>query len=170
MKKLLSLIIFFLITGFIGCSEEKDIDRFFEKKMSEMHKGASDYEYSKIYKEINVISENDAVIIFTENDKGEEKIFIAYLKKENSRWNWMHTRGTTVDSPIKYNYMNNEPYIYSGAISDNSISKVYVGDKEAKIIDIDDEKRFWYSINDSTSAQVKIIKNNGEEEILDQQI
>ncbi len=167
MKKLLALIILFCITGFIGCSSDKDVDKFFKKKMTEMHKKDSDYKYSKIYQEMNVISKDDAVIIFTESNKDEEKIFIAYLKEENNKWNWIQTRGTTWDSTIKYNYMNNEPYIYSGAISDNSISKVYVGDKEAKIINIDDEKKFWYSVNDSTSDKVKIIKDNGEEELLE---
>ncbi|ATP40761.1 hypothetical protein CSE16_12265 [Solibacillus sp. R5-41] len=61
--------------------------------------------------------------------------------------------------------MNSEPYIYSCAINDNSIAKVYAGDEQATIIDVEGEKRFWFAISPIKYVKVKVVKIDGTEEI-----
>ncbi|MFF2288942.1 hypothetical protein [Peribacillus butanolivorans] len=64
--------------------------------------------------------------------------------------------------------MNQVPYIYSGAISDNSISEIYAGDEPAKIIKVEGDKRFWYAISDVKDIEVKVVKKDGAEEIIEE--
>ncbi|WP_212376998.1 hypothetical protein [Alkaliphilus sp. B6464] len=64
--------------------------------------------------------------------------------------------------------MNQVPYIYSGAISNKTISEVYVGEEPAKIIEVEGDKGFWYAISDIKDVQVKIVKNGGTQEIIEE--
>jgi hypothetical protein len=152
----------------MGCSKEKTFEDFFQKKMNEMNKGEKDYSYSLIHKEFNVVHENDAIAIFIENKRQEETIFIAYYEKENGNWNWRQTRGSRWDSPIRWWSMNRFPYIYLGAINDNFISEVYAGEIPATIIEVEGDKRFWYAISDVKDVQVKVVKSDGTQEIVEQ--
>ena len=64
--------------------------------------------------------------------------------------------------------MSMVPYIYSGAISDDTIKKVYVGQEEAKIIRVKKNKRFWFAISTYKDVDVKFIKEDGTEELIEQ--
>ncbi|WP_188006737.1 hypothetical protein GGGNBK_05100 [Sporosarcina sp. ANT_H38] len=64
--------------------------------------------------------------------------------------------------------MNQPPYIYSGAISDNSILEVYVGDEPSKIISVEGEKRFWYAISPTKDVEITLIKDDGSKEIIEE--
>lgn len=168
LKKQIFFAFLICITLLIGCSKEKTFEDFFSKEMNEMNKGEKDYSYSLLHKEFNVVHENDAIAIFIENKHQEETIFIAYFEKENGNWNWRQTRGTRWDSPIRWHSMNRVPYIYLGAINDNFISKVYAGKIPATIIEIEGDKRFWYAISDVKDVQVKVVKSDGTQEIMEQ--
>ncbi|MBI6875341.1 hypothetical protein [Clostridium aciditolerans] len=168
MKKQIFSLFLICIVLLIGCSKEETFENFFHTTMGKMHKGSKYYSYSLIHKEMNVVHENDAIAIFVENDQQEEKIFIAYFEKEKDKWNWRHTRGAQWDSPIKWSSMNQVPYIYSGAINDKSISEVYAGEKPAKIIEVKGDKRFWYAVSDVKDVQVKAIKSDGTQEIIEE--
>jgi len=72
------------------------------------------------------------------------------------------------ENPTKWSAMNQIPYIYSGTINDKSISEVLVGKEIAKIIEVEGDKRFWYAISDIKDIQVRIIKNNGTQEIMEE--
>lgn len=169
-RKLKKQIFLFLIciALLIGCSREETFEKFFHTTMDEMHKGEKNYSYSLIYKEMNVVHKDDAIAIFIENNLQEEKIFIGYFEKENDKWNWRQTRGAKWDSSIKWSSMNRVPYIYSGAINDKSISEVYVGKEPAKIIKVEGDKKFWYAISGVKDVQVKAVKSDGTQEIMEQ--
>ena len=64
--------------------------------------------------------------------------------------------------------MNQIPYIYLGAIKDNSITKVYVGEIPATIIEVEGNKRIWYAISGAKDVQVKVVKGDGTEEIMEE--
>ncbi|GIP27227.1 hypothetical protein J23TS9_23570 [Paenibacillus sp. J23TS9] len=64
--------------------------------------------------------------------------------------------------------MQDEPYIFSGTINDNSISKVFVGEEQAKIIDVDGDKRYWYAISHVKDAVVKRVKKDGTQEVVEE--
>jgi uncharacterized GH25 family protein len=166
LKKQILFIILICMALLIGCSKEVTFENFFHTTMDKMHEGEKDYSYSLIYTEMNVVHKNDTIAIFKENNIQEETIFIAYFERENDNWSWRQTRGTKWDSPLKWSSMNHTPYIYSGAIKDKSISEVLVGEEPAKIIDVEGDKRFWYAVSDITDAQVKVIKNDGAQEIV----
>ena len=63
--------------------------------------------------------------------------------------------------------MDDIPYIYSGAIIDSSIEEIYAGREKALIIDVEGNKRFWYAISSTKEVQVKFIRNDGSEEIVE---
>ena len=91
--------------------------------MKEMHLGEENFSYSLVDKQFDLVHEDDAIAVFTEHKNQEEKIFIAYFEKVNNQWEWKHTRGAKWNSPVKWSSMNSEPYIYSGAINDNTIAE-----------------------------------------------
>lgn len=134
-----------------------------------MHIGENDYTYSLVHTELNVVHEEDGIVIFKEhNDHEGEQIYIAYLEKEDNHWEWKYTRGAKWNSPVKWSSMNQPPYIYSGAISDPFITEVYAGDEPAKIIPVEDDKRFWYAISPIKDVKVKMVKEDGSEEIIEE--
>lgn len=132
-----------------------------------MHIGEQDYFYKLVYKEFNVVNEDDAVAVFKESNKHGDQIFIAYLEKQDKQWRWMQTRGAEWNSPVKWSSMNQTPYIYSGTLSGNSISEVYVGDEPAKIINVEEGKRFWYVISPIKEVEVMMVKEDGKKEIIE---
>lgn len=69
---------------------------------------------------------------------------------------------------VKWSAMNEEPYIYSGTISDPSIREVYAGDERAKIIDVEDGKRFWYAISSEKEVEVKMAMADGSQEVTEE--
>lgn len=151
----------------VGSSQEQTFESFFYEKIKDMH-GKVEYSIQLVQKEFNVVHEDDAIAIFREIRDGEDKIFIAYLEIVDNQWKWIQTRGSSWDSPVKWSSMDQPPYIYSGAISDNSISEVYVGDEPSKIIDIEDDKRFWYAISPTNDVEVTIIKKDGSKENIEE--
>ncbi|WP_100405593.1 hypothetical protein [Bacillus solitudinis] len=165
-----------IITGFlfcivflVGCSNEQTFEDFFHQKMKEMHKGEKSYSYSLVHTELNAVHEDDGIAVFKErNNNQEEQIYIAYLEKEGNQWEWKRTRGAEWNTPVKWSSMNQPPYIYSGAISDSSIIEVYAGDEPAKIINIEDDKSFWYAISPIKDVIVKMVKEDGIEEIIEE--
>ncbi|MFB7642834.1 hypothetical protein [Peribacillus butanolivorans] len=165
-KILFTFIIYLALLG--GCSQEQTFEDFFHTTMDKMHKGEKNYSYSLIHKEMNAVHKNDAIAIFKEHNLNGEQIFIAYFEKEDNKWNWKGTRGAEWDTPVQWSSMYEVTYIYSGAISDESISEVNVGDKIAKIIKVEDNKRFWYGISDVKDAEVKIVKKDGTQETVEE--
>jgi hypothetical protein len=150
-----------------GSSQEQIFESFFHEKMKDMHIEEVGVSYELVQKEFNVVHEDDAIAVFREeNSDGEEKIFIAYLVKVDNQWKWIQTRGTEWNSPVKWSSMNQPPYIYSGAISDNSIFEVYVGDEPSKIINVEGKKRYWYAISPTKDVEISIIKDDGSKEII----
>lgn len=170
MKKQIICMVLICITLLTGCSKKSAFDDYFHKTMKEMHKGEKDYSYSLIHNEFNIVHENDAIAMFVENKDQEETIFIAYYEKQNGDWEWRQTRGTRWESPIKWESMNNPPYIYLGAIDDNSISEMYAGDTLATMINIEGDKRCWYALSDEKDVEVKAIKKDGTKEIVEQYV
>lgn len=136
--------------------------------MQNMHFGQKNNSYTLIHTEMNVSQENDAVAIFTEPHQQDERILIAYFEKENGKWNWIRTTGTEWNSPIRWTSMHQIPYIYAGTIRDNAITKVYVGNQNAKIINVEGTRRFWYAVSDTEWAEVKFEKDDGTQEMIEQ--
>lgn len=126
------------------------------------------YSYSLIHQEQNVVHPDDAIAIYKEHNLQGEQIFIAYFEKENGYWNWKQSRGAEWDWPLKWTSMNKVPYIYSGAIKDGSIKEIYAGQAKAKIIDVENDKRFWYAISNEKDVDVKYVKEDGTQEIINE--
>ncbi|MEQ2525069.1 hypothetical protein WMO40_00035 [Bacillaceae bacterium CLA-AA-H227] len=155
------------IIGNTTHSSGETFEGFFHRKMKEMHQDEENFTYSLVHTEMNAVHKDDMIAVFKErNSNSEEKIYIAYIEKEGSQWEWKRTRGAEWDSPVKWSSMDKIPYIYSGAIRDNSIAEVYAGDEKAIIIDIENDKRFWYVISPVKDVQVKMVKKDGTEEVI----
>lgn len=167
MKFLYLAISAFSIFLIVGCSQQQTFETFFHEKMEHMHIGEQDYFYKLVYKEFNVVHQDDAVTVFKENNKHGEQIFIAYFEKQDNQWSWIQTRGAEWNSPVKWSSMNQKPFIYSGTISGNSISEVYAGDEPAKIINVEEGKRFWYATSPIKDVEVMVVKEDGTKEIIE---
>lgn len=64
--------------------------------------------------------------------------------------------------------MNQKPFIYSSTISGNSIREVYEGDEPAKIINVEEGKKFWYAISPIKDVKVMVVKEDGTKEIIEE--
>ncbi|OAB29639.1 hypothetical protein PMSD_21270 [Paenibacillus macquariensis subsp. defensor] len=167
MKFLYLVISAFLIFLIVGCSQQQTFETFFHEKMENMHIGEDDYFYKLVHKEFDVAHQNDALAVFKENNERGEQMFIAYFEKEDNQWQWRQTRGAEWNSPVKWSSMNQTPFIYSGTISGNAISEVYAGDEPAKIINVEEGKRFWYAISPIKDVEVMVVKEDGTKEIIE---
>lgn len=157
------------IVTLVGCSIEQTLEEYFHQKMKQMHKDEKNFSYSLVHTELNAVHENDGIVVFEEHNNHQgDQIYIAYLEKEEQQWEWKRTRGAKWNSPVKWSSMNQPPYIYSGAISDNSITKVYAGNQSAKIIQVEEDKRFWYAISSIKDVKVKMVKEDGSEEFMEE--
>lgn len=73
-----------------GCSNIQTFEEYFHSEMKENEKEYDEevnYSYSLVHQEKNVVHQNDAIAIFTENNPRGYQIFIAYFEKENGYWN-----------------------------------------------------------------------------------
>lgn len=150
----------------VGCSNEQVFEEFFHKEMKRKHENEN-FSYALVHTELNAVQEEDAIAVFKEHNSRGEQIFIGYFEKNDNRWEWKQTRGAEWDTPHKWSAMHEVPYIYSGAISDNSIKEIYAGREKAKIIDVEGNKRYWYVISPVKEAQVKFVRKDGIEEIVE---
>lgn len=154
-----------------GCSNPQTFEDYFKAQMEDLENEYDekvDYSYSLIYQEQNVVHNNDAIAIYTENNLQGEQIFIAYFERTKNNWERKQTRGAEWNTPVRWSSMQNEPYIYSGALIDESIREVYAGHEKAKIIELGDGKRFWFAISSRKEVEVKTIKEDGSQEIIDE--
>ncbi|MDQ0271667.1 hypothetical protein [Cytobacillus purgationiresistens] len=168
-----AIIILILIMPFINNQpplnvDSNEFDRFFHNKMQAMHNGEKDYEYLLVHTQFNRVQKGDAIAVFKEYTERGEQIFIAYLKKENNKWEWKQTRGAAWDTPVKWSAMNEFPYIYSGALSDQNVTAVYAGEEEAEIIEVEKNKRFWFAISPIAKVKVKYKMKDGTGEIIEE--
>ncbi|GGN91471.1 hypothetical protein [Saccharibacillus kuerlensis] len=168
MKFLYLATVAFLIFLIVGCSQQQTFEGFFHKKMEQMHMGEKDYSYELVYKEFNVVHQDDAVAVFKENNKYGDQIFIAYFEKQDNQWSWKQSSGAEWNSPVKWSSMNQTPFIYSGTISGNSISEVYAGNEPAEIIEVEEDKKFWYAISPIEDVKVMVVKEDGTKEIIEE--
>lgn len=171
MKKYIVSIFIIISILLISCTNEQTFEDYFYNKMKDMKEKKQHNEYtvnySLIYKAMNVVHQDDAIAIFTEHNSQGKQIFIAYFEKVDGKWKWRRTRGDDWEGRQNWSFMHEPPYIYSGAISDYTISEVYVGKNKANIIDVEKGKRFWYVISNRKDAEVKFIYNDGTEKLIE---
>ncbi|MCA0987434.1 hypothetical protein [Guptibacillus algicola] len=162
------LFIVIIIIVLAGCSNKVTFEAFFQAEMEENRSHYNeDYSYSLVHQELDVVHENDAIAIFTEHNLQGEQIFIAYFEKVENRWRWKQTRGAEWNDPIQWSAMTKAPYIYSGATTDDSISKVTVNEHPATFIEVEDDKRFWYAISKVEDAVVEV-ERDGKVEVMEE--
>ncbi|SHG88650.1 hypothetical protein [Ornithinibacillus halophilus] len=149
-------------------SQINSFEAFFHQSMEEMNKLEEKHSYNLISTEFNVVHANDAIAIFTEEKDQEEQIYIAYFEKLRNQWEWNQTRGSEWNTPVNWSSMKQKPYIFSGPLSDHSIKEVYVGEEQAKIIEVNGDKRFWYAISPVEEVDVIIVTEDGNRKILEE--
>jgi hypothetical protein len=71
---------------------------------------------------------------------------------------WKRTKGAEWGTFVYNGLRYTNHHIYSGAISDGSISEVHAGNSKANIITVQGNKRFWYAISDQKDVEIKVIK------------
>ena len=150
----------------VGCSNEQTFEEFFHQEMKRMNKDEN-FTYALVHTELNAIHEDDAIAVLKEHNNLGEQIFIGYFEKNDNRWEWKQTRGAEWDTPHKWSAMHEIPYIYSGAISDINIKEIYASTEKAVIINVEGNKRYWYAISPSKEVQVKFVRKDGTEEIVE---
>ena len=174
MKNSMICVTILFLLFLIGCSQskEQEFEDFFHAEMEktkEEYGEEFDYTYSLVYTKVHQLNQHhDSIAIFTEHNPNGNQIFIAYFEKVNGKWEWKQTRGAEWDSAVQWSSMSEEPYIYSGTLTDDTIIDVLVGDEPAEIIEVENGKRFWYAISDVQDVKVKAIKEDGSEENVDE--
>ncbi len=112
--------------------------------------------------------EKDNVILFTSYIEGYEQnnnqLNIAYFNKINNEWAWHKTASCNGEWS---GTLENKPYIWCGTLTEPRHIKVYVGDTEANIIEVDGGiKRVWYHLSEDENEEIKVVLADGSEEWL----
>ncbi len=157
-KYALFLVVVSIFLG--GCNNTNSMQDVFHKEM----KGLEDVDD---YSLINIVEE-DNIIFYSYVQEGENnnnQINIGYFNKINGEWFW----DKTASCKGKWSgTFGNTPYIWCGTLTEPRHEKVYVGDKEAKIINVDDGvQRVWYHLSENINdKEIKIVLTDGSEEWL----
>lgn len=164
MKKKVLFIFLGIIILLSGCSKEMTFEEYFHKSMEEIHKDKQDYSYSLIYTEDDIIND-DAIAVFKEENSTNGLISIGYYKEEDNSWKLVETKQLDLQSLPNWAFLNQDSYIYVGLI-DDSVSKVFIGEKLANIIEIQDGVNLWYGISDVKDVEIKAIKDDDSKDII----
>ncbi|WP_051314878.1 hypothetical protein [Alteribacter aurantiacus] len=118
--------------------------------------------YSVIKMEEGVLSEDDGIVVFTEENSQGEQIFLAYFEKVDDQWYWQQSLGANVkEGQVNWTASQRFPHFYVGIIHDEKVDRVEVGGQEADIIPVKDGARFWYvHASDGDVVYVKIDGTN----------
>jgi hypothetical protein len=156
MKKLLGLLLLVTTYSIAGCSGESE--------MKEQIEALKNHEtYAGVFSEN---TENRKVFGF--NIDGGNQLHFTYYEKISGDWfNVSYT--TSWEKEIDWDLISkgNGPYVYVGTILDETILKVVVGNKEAKINDVEGKKRFWYYVDKKRKdLEIKILREDGSQLIV----
>ncbi|MFD1737960.1 hypothetical protein ACFSCX_15595 [Bacillus salitolerans] len=155
-----TLFIFLLAILITGCSKDNTMEDVFHKEMKEL-KDVDDY---RLVKEV----EEDHIILFTSYTKGDEQnnnhLQIVHFNKVNNDWVWDKT--TSCNGKWSA-LLESKPYIWCGTLTEPRHEKVYVGDNEAKMIEVDvGAERVWYHLSVNENEDIKVVLTDGSEEWL----
>ncbi|QDP41135.1 hypothetical protein [Radiobacillus deserti] len=64
--------------------------------------------------------------------------------------------------------MNTEPFIYFGAIQTEVEPEIYVGEKRATVLTVEQDKKFWFTISPVKEAKVTTVNEDGTRETLEE--
>ncbi|TMW70564.1 hypothetical protein [Alteribacter natronophilus] len=162
----LCLIVLSSVAFLAGCFREQSFEEFFHEEM-ERYEDRGERPYTLVHHEENVVQEDDAIAVFEETNPNGEQIFIAYFEIDNGSWRWGQTTGAEWEDFVNWSVTSNFPYIYAGATQDEMISEVHVGDERAEIIEVENEKRYWFSIHNQDDLDVKFVMEDGTEEYVE---
>jgi hypothetical protein len=144
---------------------QEQLEAFFHESMNEA--GRTSESYSIFHTQLNVWEHNDGLILFTERGPEELEVHMVYFLKEDGSWKWFGETGTTWKSKENWRVAEKVPYVYSGALSDDSVAEVLVDGKKATMIHFNAHHRFWYVKVDKQFATVTYKMKNGEEVSVD---
>jgi hypothetical protein len=155
------IILFMFVLLLVGCNSPKTMEEAFHDNMQ----NNNDVEEYKLVEKV----EEDNVIIFTshseEEDYNNNQPKLAYFTRSDDNWVWDKTNICQLD---KWSgNLDEEPYLWCGTLTEPRHEKVFVGDVEAKVIEMNDGiKRVWYHMSKNNNEEIKVILTDGTEEWL----
>lgn len=159
MKK--TVLIILLAVLLIGCNNNKTMEDVFHKQM----KSLEDVDDYNLIKQV----EKDKIMLFTSyieggGEQNNNQLQIGYFNKVNNEWVWVKTASCN----DKWSgTLGDKPYVWCGTLTEPRYDKVYVGDFEANIIEVDGNmKRAWYHLSENENANIKVVLTDGSEEWL----
>jgi hypothetical protein len=146
LKKLL-IILLLIPMLLLGCNKENTIEESF-------HSGMSNLEEIQSYSIIELDERNsDGFVIHTRTTEEQYKMVrLAYFKKENNEWKWIDTVNCE-DLWTKGGH--GESSYYCGVITEPKYNAVFVGEKEANLINLNETKRVWYYLSDNLDDKIQ---------------
>ncbi|WP_456272398.1 hypothetical protein [Bacillus sp. AK031] len=149
-----------LVALLIGCNDPKTMEEAFYKEMNRLE-DVDDYNLIKKVEKDNVILFNT----YIEGDEhNNEQLIIGYFSKGNNGW-VLDKAAACYDEWSAY--LGDKPYIWCGTLTEPAHDKVYVGDAEANIIEVEGSiERVWYHLSESDNEEIKVILTDGTEELL----
>lgn len=135
---------------------QAQFDRYFEQKMV-------DKNYDIIFKQLDYLHEEDALVAFIEYEEAREVIYLAYFEY-NDGWNWIQTTGAQ-NKPYSHERLwgstVQDPFMYAGVIETAELDKILVGQDEAHTIMLNDGLTYWFAVSEK-AARIVVHKTTGE--------
>jgi len=154
-RKILSMVFIFTIL-LVGCNSAKAIEDVFNTEMK-TNKETNNYTIIK-----KVQEESYGIILFT-SDKINNQVSIGYFEKYDNEWEWLKTTYCASDWSMD-GESKGKPYIYCGTVFEPKFSKIFVGENEAEIIELEGSKRVWYYLSENLNEKIKAVLIDGSEE------
>ncbi|WP_252183249.1 hypothetical protein [Rossellomorea vietnamensis] len=144
----------------VGCNNAKTMEDAFYKEMNRLE-DVDDYNLLKKVEKDNVILFNTYI---EGDEQNNEQLIISYFKKGNKEW-VLDKAAACYDEWSAY--LGDKPYIWCGTLTEPAQDKVYVGDAEANIIEVEgSSKRVWYHLSENENEEIKVKLTDGTEEWL----
>jgi hypothetical protein len=160
MRVSVTSLLFLLLAGAAGCSDDPSLQAAFEKQM--MEDGAAGFEI--IHVEEN---ENDGLVLYTsrtdEYPEAGDRPGIRYYERLEGRWRSATGMECGSSGASRLGLMGNG-YLFCSTLKENrDFERIRVGDSEARMFQTGDGKRVWYAIVDDMESNVTGITSDGAE-------
>ena len=119
-----------------------------------------------LYQKLNVVEKQDALIVY-QLPSNKEMIKTEYVQFKDKRYQQVQLVEIPMETPYFWQATNRAPYLTAGVILNNNVKQVLVGEKEAQLIQLNDDWLYWVQFSTELANRVVVEYKNGEFERLE---
>lgn len=119
-----------------------------------------------LYQKLNVVEKQDALIVY-QLSNNKEMIKTEYVQFKDKKYQQVHKIDLPIETPYLWQATNNAPYLTAGIMIKHNVKQVFVGEKKAQLVDLDDGWLYWVQFSNELANRVVVEYKNGKLERLE---